>query len=278
MNLIFNLLRHYSHQVKAGMSFFPLSSVVQCGRNGCTEMKNLKACSRCKNRWYCSVEHQKEDWKSHKKVCVPVISTAAPTTAASNTTEASGGLSWLNNPSDNPSSYAKSHYTLQEMPRVESIYSLNSGKFTLLSGYKMLNSIVSSVFAHFKDSHTPMPPQSEGVMGIHADPPFDIVNGRMVITIGGLVRRLWYALWRTKKHEDKVKLQQEVVMMMLLGNYPEWLQLEALELAADESNGDRRVAQELLERGLDNIKYDILLFRLKWGPLSETDIQSLCEK
>ena len=27
-----------------------------------------KRCSRCKVTWYCSVEHQKQDWKRHKKV------------------------------------------------------------------------------------------------------------------------------------------------------------------------------------------------------------------
>ena len=26
-----------------------------------------KRCSRCKITWYCSVEHQKQDWKRHKK-------------------------------------------------------------------------------------------------------------------------------------------------------------------------------------------------------------------
>jgi MYND finger len=29
-----------------------------------------KKCSRCQTTWYCSVEHQKQDWKRHKKtVC-----------------------------------------------------------------------------------------------------------------------------------------------------------------------------------------------------------------
>ena len=27
-----------------------------------------KRCARCKVTWYCSVEHQKQDWKRHKKV------------------------------------------------------------------------------------------------------------------------------------------------------------------------------------------------------------------
>mmetsp|Transcript_23192 Transcript_23192/g.32392 ORF Transcript_23192/g.32392 Transcript_23192/m.32392 type:complete len:138 (-) Transcript_23192:1250-1663(-) len=28
-----------------------------------------KKCSRCKMAWYCSVEHQKQHWKYHKKAC-----------------------------------------------------------------------------------------------------------------------------------------------------------------------------------------------------------------
>jgi hypothetical protein len=30
----------------------------------------LMQCSKCRNAWYCCVEHQREDWKSHKRVCV----------------------------------------------------------------------------------------------------------------------------------------------------------------------------------------------------------------
>ncbi|KAI0035531.1 hypothetical protein K488DRAFT_82972 [Vararia minispora EC-137] len=29
----------------------------------------LKACSGCKNVWYCSPEHQRQDWKRHKHLC-----------------------------------------------------------------------------------------------------------------------------------------------------------------------------------------------------------------
>jgi hypothetical protein len=28
-----------------------------------------KRCSRCKTVWYCSTEHQRTDWKNHKKEC-----------------------------------------------------------------------------------------------------------------------------------------------------------------------------------------------------------------
>lgn len=28
-----------------------------------------KRCGRCRNAYYCSLEHQKEHWKTHKKEC-----------------------------------------------------------------------------------------------------------------------------------------------------------------------------------------------------------------
>lgn len=41
-------------------------------KGNCTLCGNeaTKKCSRCKKTWYCSAEHQKQDWKLHKKtVC-----------------------------------------------------------------------------------------------------------------------------------------------------------------------------------------------------------------
>lgn len=35
----------------------------------CGEMNNLMLCGGCKRTWYCSREHQKYDWKHHKKKC-----------------------------------------------------------------------------------------------------------------------------------------------------------------------------------------------------------------
>lgn len=32
----------------------------------CTK-EATQRCARCKQTWYCSVEHQKQDWKQHKK-------------------------------------------------------------------------------------------------------------------------------------------------------------------------------------------------------------------
>lgn len=37
--------------------------------NLCGTVKDLKRCARCTQVFYCSKEHQTEDWKQHKKVC-----------------------------------------------------------------------------------------------------------------------------------------------------------------------------------------------------------------
>lgn len=41
--------------------------------NPCTicETETKNSCSNCKQVFYCSVEHQKQDWKNHKKNCHP---------------------------------------------------------------------------------------------------------------------------------------------------------------------------------------------------------------
>ncbi|KAM8814274.1 egl nine homolog 1 isoform 2-T2 [Rhynchonycteris naso] len=35
----------------------------------CGKMENLLRCSRCRSSFYCSKEHQRQDWKNHKLVC-----------------------------------------------------------------------------------------------------------------------------------------------------------------------------------------------------------------
>jgi hypothetical protein len=43
--------------------------------NICDKTENLKVCSRCRIVYYCSTEHQKQDWKTHKNVCKPIWAT-----------------------------------------------------------------------------------------------------------------------------------------------------------------------------------------------------------
>ncbi|XP_051532145.1 egl nine homolog 1-like isoform X2 [Myxocyprinus asiaticus] len=35
----------------------------------CGKMENLMKCGRCRSSFYCSKEHQRQDWKKHKRVC-----------------------------------------------------------------------------------------------------------------------------------------------------------------------------------------------------------------
>ena len=35
----------------------------------CNSKLNLSFCGRCKSIYYCSKEHQKQDWPEHKKNC-----------------------------------------------------------------------------------------------------------------------------------------------------------------------------------------------------------------
>ena len=41
----------------------------------CGITANLSFCSQCHQVAYCGKEHQKQDWKAHKKVCMPSIIT-----------------------------------------------------------------------------------------------------------------------------------------------------------------------------------------------------------
>lgn len=41
-----------------------------CGQLGCKNTEGLIACARCRIQRYCGQEHQKSDWKYHKKICV----------------------------------------------------------------------------------------------------------------------------------------------------------------------------------------------------------------
>ncbi|DAA14337.1 TPA: egl nine homolog 1-like [Bos taurus] len=46
----------------------------------CGKMENLLRCSRCRSSFYCSKEHQRQDWKKHKLVCQVGENVPAPGT------------------------------------------------------------------------------------------------------------------------------------------------------------------------------------------------------
>lgn len=53
---------------------YTIDDVILCascrrGPSMLVKPETLKRCSGCSNVWYCSQEHQKMDWKEHKKVC-----------------------------------------------------------------------------------------------------------------------------------------------------------------------------------------------------------------
>ncbi len=59
-----------------------------CGLEECFE-DGILQCSRCKQRHYCCVEHQKKDWKEHKKKCIPVDKQGAMKLQSSHATSTS---------------------------------------------------------------------------------------------------------------------------------------------------------------------------------------------
>ena len=68
-----------------------------CGFLGCESASNQR-CSRCKNIYYCSIKHQKEDWLSHKQYCVSLKSATEAaieraTISCNNFTDSSGSSS-----------------------------------------------------------------------------------------------------------------------------------------------------------------------------------------
>ena len=49
-------------------AYVPRRNTSVCDRPGCNEL-GLKHCSSCRDAYYCSVKCQKDDWKTHKKIC-----------------------------------------------------------------------------------------------------------------------------------------------------------------------------------------------------------------
>ena len=82
----------------------------QCGQPE-TDESTLLRCSRCKCTYYCSPEHQRAHWPSHRSACLPTASTSAPTPA----TPAAA----IQPPAAVPMTVAATAGRGQEAPRVE---------------------------------------------------------------------------------------------------------------------------------------------------------------
>ncbi|XP_059610879.1 prolyl hydroxylase EGLN3 [Phlebotomus argentipes] len=52
----------------------------------CGETANIRRCSKCQVVFYCSQEHQRVDWRSHKRICHPPNSAAASAVATQSST------------------------------------------------------------------------------------------------------------------------------------------------------------------------------------------------
>jgi hypothetical protein len=54
---------------------------MQCALSSCSEAAKRK-CAACKSLGYCSREHQRDDWKSHKKECKRITKARKAATAS----------------------------------------------------------------------------------------------------------------------------------------------------------------------------------------------------
>ncbi|KWU44692.1 hypothetical protein RHOSPDRAFT_33771 [Rhodotorula sp. JG-1b] len=80
-------IRLVGSKIKQGLVELPLAEVTfeesemiqQCALRGCEKwettdtMPRFKRCSKCKRRYYCSIEHQHEDWPAHKADCKDLV-------------------------------------------------------------------------------------------------------------------------------------------------------------------------------------------------------------
>lgn len=164
-------------------------------------------------------------------------------------------------------------YRWTEMPTdIESLYSIRK-EMTIRHGYNMMNQAVEDFYAAMKRDSYPME-ETEGIFGIQMEPKYERYDDTTRVSMGNLVYLVWVAMWKAKfPNHDTWK--NEIVMMILMGKFPEWFQLEVMEYVATKEGSMNAYVHELLERGLDNIKYDILLLRFRWGEITEKDVAFL---
>ncbi|TKA53206.1 hypothetical protein B0A53_04062 [Rhodotorula sp. CCFEE 5036] len=81
------LIRLVGSKIKQGFVELPLAEVAleesemiqQCAMRGCEKWETTETvprfqrCSKCKRRYYCSIEHQHQDWPAHKADCKDLV-------------------------------------------------------------------------------------------------------------------------------------------------------------------------------------------------------------
>lgn len=252
-------------ETTTGDGVYSLDAVVKCGLPECSEIANLKACSRCKNQWYCCVDHQSKHWSVHKPLCKK----ATPKSSMEQPKKPTN----LNESGFASEAREIQRFSLQGMPKyVESIYSLRK-EVTIRHGFNMMDKTVQDFFNAMKSDMYPSL-ETEGMFGIQMEPAYERYEDSTRVSLGNLVFLVWMAMWKHKypKHDA---WRNEIVMMILMGKLPEWLQLEIMEYANTKEGEQNNYVSELLRRGLDNITYDIVLYRYRWGEITEKDIKFL---
>jgi hypothetical protein len=165
-------------------------------------------------------------------------------------------------------------FTLREMPRpIETLF-IPHGKLTLSNGFSVINNLVNNLFTSLQEDILPAK-SLEGVFGIQVNAGPEIFHGKTAIPMGALMFKVWKELWKNQR-ENIPELKMQIAMAVLQGKLPEWIQLEVLQLATSDCAPENNICcTHLFERGFENIKFDVLLFRLKWGEITESDLKLL---
>ncbi len=248
-----------AHRVMANTNpgAVPAKSPLQCGWTECSEMANLRACSQCKNQWYCCIEHQRLHWKVHKPVCVK-------TASATTTPEKETNKRYTNKPTK--------HYKWTEMPKnVDSFYSLWG--MIIWEGYEAVSKAVKYFFEAMSLDLFPLE-KDEGIFGVQMAPKEEQHGDETRLSIGNLVFQVWVPMYHAL-YRQRDELRHEMVMMILMGRFPEWFEGQVKAFAKTRDGKRLRYVHELLGRGFSDIKYDILLLRFRWGQISDADMATL---
>ena len=144
---------------------------------------------------------------------------------------------------------------------------------TIRDGYEAMNQAVKYFYKAMNSDMYPTE-QSEGIFGVQMVPNKEQHGDKTRVSIGNLVFLVWVPLYQALYRQHDA-LRHEMVMMILRGKFPEWFE-DQVKKFANSTFGKRVLyVQDLLERGFDNIKYDILLLRYRWGEISDADMDTL---